>query len=141
MVDVSDKSVTLRTAVAEGRVHLGEVAFGLVKANALKKGDVLTVAKLAGIGGAKHTPMLIPLCHTLLLTKINVDLTLDEPSHSVVIRSSVTCNGQTGVEMEALTAVSVSALTVYDMCKAVTHNMTISGIRLVSKTGGKTRGI
>nr|KAJ3418727.1 Molybdenum cofactor synthesis protein 1 [Polyrhizophydium stewartii] len=138
MVDVSDKTETKRTAVAAGRVLLGRVAFELVRDNKSSKGDVLTVAQIAGIQAAKQTDLLIPLCHPLMLSKIGVHLELDEEAHAVDIRAQVTCTGKTGVEMEALVAVSVAACTVYDMCKAVDKGIIITDVRLVSKTGGKS---
>ena len=136
MVDVSEKSETSRTAVAAGRVLVNEETFRLIKTGGMKKGDVLTVAQVAGVMGAKHTPDLIPMCHPILIDGINLELHLDEKRKSVEIEASVSCGGRTGVEMEALTAVSTAALTVYDMCKAVQKDMVISDIRLVSKTGG-----
>jgi len=137
MVDVSSKSETSRVATAAGRVKLGGLAFRLVAENRTKKGDVLSTAQLAGIMAAKQTSRLIPLCHNVTLTSVDVALTLDSASMSVVIQCTARSLGQTGVEMEALTGVSVAALTVYDMCKAVSHDMVISDIQLVSKTGGK----
>eukprot|EP00842_Homolaphlyctis_polyrhiza_P000892 jgi/Hompol1/1803/HPOL_000511-RA len=137
MVDVSDKIETKRTATACGRVQLGQHAFDLVLNNNNSKGDVLTVAQIAGIQAAKQTGYLIPLCHPLLLSKIKVHLELDPKEHAVVIEATVTCTGKTGVEMEAMMAVSVAACTVYDMCKAVNKGIVISDIRLVSKSGGK----
>ncbi len=136
MVDVGEKPVTVRTAVAAGRVLVNENTFALIKSGGMKKGDVLTVAQVAGVMGAKRTPDLIPMCHPILIDGINLELSLDETRHSVEIRATVSCDGRTGVEMEALTAVSTAALTVYDMCKAVQKDMVISDIRLVSKTGG-----
>ena len=136
MVDVGEKPVTVRTAVAAGRVLVNENTFALIKSGGMKKGDVLTVAQVAGVMGAKRTPYLIPMCHPILIDGINLELSLDEARHSVEIRATVSCDGRTGVEMEALTAVSTAALTVYDMCKAVQKDMVISDIRLVSKTGG-----
>jgi len=140
MVDVGDKIDTVRTAVAFGTIVLGKEAFNKVVQNQIKKGDVLSVSQLAGIFGAKQTSNLIPLCHPLLLNKIEVRLRLDQTpnSYSVQAEAEVTCSGKTGVEMEALTAVSISLLTVYDMCKAVSKDMIISNIRLISKTGGKS---
>ena len=138
MVDVGSKSETLRVAVAAGRVKLGEIAFQLVVESRLKKGDVLSTAQLAGIMAAKQTGRLIPLCHNIFLTSVDVTLTLDSASLSVVIECTARCCGQTGVELEALTGVSVAALTVYDMCKSVSHDIVISEIQLVSKTGGKS---
>jgi len=136
MVDVGEKPVTVRTAVAAGRVLVNEQTFALIKSGGMKKGDVLTVAQVAGVMGAKRTPDLIPMCHPILIDGINLELHLDETRHSVEIQASVSCGGRTGVEMEALTAVSTAALTVYDMCKAVQKDMVITDIRLVSKTGG-----
>lgn len=136
MVDVGHKSNTDRTAVARGIVYVGGEITNLIKENQVKKGDVLTMAQIAGIMGAKQTPRLIPLCHDILLNHINVEAQLDEKSESVVITCTVKCNGKTGVEMEALTGVAVAALTVYDMCKAVTHKMIVKEILLVKKTGG-----
>jgi len=138
MVDVGSKSETSRLAVAAGRVKLGKIAFQLVAENRLKKGSVLAVAQLAGIMAAKRTSQLIPLCHNIFLTSVDVTLTLDAPSRSVVIECTARSHGQTGVEMEALTGVSVAALTVYDMCKSVSHDIIIGDIRLMSKTGGKS---
>ena len=137
MVDVGDKRITKRVAVAQSRITLGQEAFQLVEENKMKKGDVLTVAQLAGISAAKQTSSLIPLCHNIPLNNVKVDLTLEPHSHSVLIQGKASCTSATGVEMEALTAVSVAALTVYDMCKAVSHNMAISDIQLLEKTGGK----
>ena len=136
MVDVGEKPVTVRTAVAAGRVLVNEHTFELIKTGGMKKGDVLTVAQVAGVMGAKRTPDLIPMCHPILIDGINLELHLDEERQSVEIQATVSCDGRTGVEMEALTAVSTAALTVYDMCKAVQKDMVISDIRLVSKTGG-----
>ena len=136
MVDVSEKEISCRTAVAAGRVLVSRQTFDLIRSGGMKKGDVLTVAQLAGIMGAKRTPDLIPMCHPIQIDGVKVWLELDENRLSVEIRASVTCTGRTGVEMEALTAVSAAALTVYDMCKAVQKDMVIADIRLVSKTGG-----
>ncbi len=136
MVDVSAKSDTLRTAVAEGFVYVSSETMSLIKSGGIKKGDVLTVAQIAGIMGAKRTPDLIPMCHTLILSGVNLSVTLIENIPAVRIEATVRCRGNTGVEMEALTAVSVAALTVYDMCKAIQKDMTIGEIRLLSKTGG-----
>lgn len=138
MVNVGAKPETQRTAVAEGRVLVNEHTFELIRTGGCKKGDVLTVAQLAGIMGAKRTPDLIPLCHPILISGVEVRLTLEEEPLSVKIQATVTCSGQTGVEMEALTAVSAAALTVYDMCKAVQRDMVIDQIRLLKKTGGKS---
>ncbi|CAG8447792.1 164_t:CDS:10 [Funneliformis caledonium] len=138
MVNVSTKSSTYRTATAFGKVHIGRQAFELVRTNTMKKGDVLTTAQIAGIMAAKQTGNLIPLCHPLLLSHVSVDLTLDEKdNYAVKILSKVECEGKTGVEMEALTAVSIAALTVFDMCKAVGKEMIICDLKVVEKTGGK----
>ncbi len=136
MVDVGEKPVTVRTAVAAARVLVNEETFRLIKTGGMKKGDVLTVAQVAGVMGAKHTPDLIPMCHPILIDGIDLNLHLDEERCSVEIEATVSCDGRTGVEMEALTAVSTAALTVYDMCKAVQKDMVIADIRLLEKTGG-----
>ena len=136
MVDVGDKPPTRRTAVAGARVLVSPETFALIRSGGMKKGDVLTVAQIAGVMGAKRTPELIPMCHPVLVDGIDLDLSLDERRCSVEIRASVSCDGRTGVEMEALTAASVAALTVYDMCKAVQKDMVITDIRLIDKTGG-----
>ena len=138
MVDVSDKAETERVATAQGSVIMQPATLALIKEGGVKKGDVLSVARLAGIMGAKRTPDLIPLCHPLALTSVQVDLTLDEARHAVDITATCKLVGKTGVEMEALTAVSVAALTVYDMCKAVDKGMQIVDVRLVHKSGGKS---
>lgn len=139
MVDVSHKSSTARSATATAKVILGKEAFQLVHDNHVsKKGDVLTVSQLAGIMGAKQTSQLIPLCHPILLSDVSVSLTLDEDALSVGIWAQATTVGPTGVEMEALTAASVAALTVYDMCKAASKMIEITDIRLVEKKGGKS---
>ena len=130
------KPVTVRTAVAAGRVLINHETFALIQSGGLKKGDVLTVAQVAGVMGAKRTPDLIPMCHPILIDGINLELRLDEERSSVEIEATVSCAGRTGVEMEALTAVSTAALTVYDMCKAIQKDMVITDIRLLSKTGG-----
>ena len=132
MVDVGDKPQQMRIAKASGNIALQPATLKLVKENLIKKGDVLTIAEIAGIQAAKQTPLLIPLCHTLLLTKVEVICTLTKTG--IKAESMVKCNGQTGVEMEALTAVSAALLTVYDMCKAVDKTMVISEIKLLSKT-------
>lgn len=136
MVDVGAKPLSQRTAVAAGRVLVSHDTFSLIASGGVKKGDVLTVAQIAGIMGAKRTPDLIPMCHPVLTDGVQVSLSLDEERCSVEIQATVTCSGKTGVEMEALTAVSTAALTVYDMCKAVQRDMVIADIRLLSKTGG-----
>ena len=136
MVDVGEKPPTRRTATAGARVLVSPETFALIRSGGMKKGDVLTVAQIAGVMGAKRTPELIPMCHPVLVDGIDLDLSLDERRRSVEIRASVSCDGRTGVEMEALTAASVAALTVYDMCKAVQKDMVITDIRLIDKTGG-----
>lgn len=136
MVNVGEKPITQRVAVAASRVLVNERTFSLIRSGGMKKGDVLTVAQIAGVMGAKRTPDLIPMCHIVQVEGIDLELHLNEERHSVEITASVCCDGRTGVEMEALTAVSTAALTVYDMCKAVQKDMTITDIRLLSKTGG-----
>jgi len=136
MVDVGEKDPSRRTAVAGARVLLNRDTFRLIQSGGVKKGDVLTVAQIAGVMGAKRTPDLIPMCHPILIDGIDLSLSLDEDRCSVEIRAKVSCDGRTGVEMEALTAASVAALTVYDMCKAVQRDMVITDIRLLSKSGG-----
>ena len=138
MVDVSDKDITDRIATAAGWIRMARETFDIVSEGRAKKGDVLSVARLAGIMGAKKTPDLIPLCHPLPVTKVAVDLTLDPDLPGVRITGTVKTTGQTGVEMEALTAVSVAALTVYDMVKAVDKAMEIGGIHVTLKDGGKS---
>ena len=138
MVDVGWKPVTDRMATATGEVAMQPATLALIRDGLMKKGDVLTIAQLAGIMGAKRTAELIPLCHPLPLNKVDVSLVLDEPGSRVRITATATTSGQTGVEMEALTAVSVAALTVYDMCKAVDRGVRIDGIRLLRKTGGQS---
>lgn len=136
MVDVGEKPETVRTAIASGRVLVNEATFELIRTGGMKKGDVLTVAQVAGVMGAKRTPDVIPMCHPVVIDGIDLELHLDSERTSVEITASVSCDGRTGVEMEALTAVSTAALTVYDMCKAVQKDMIISDIRLIRKTGG-----
>ena len=136
MVNVGEKPTTDRRAVAAGRVLVNETTFALIQSGGMKKGDVLSVAQVAGILGAKSTPQLIPMCHPIPISGIDLSLYLDAERHSVEITATVSCSGQTGVEMEALTAVSIAALTVYDMCKAVQKDMVIADIRLLEKTGG-----
>ena len=138
MVNVGEKDETRRMAVAGGRVNMSQDTLNTVKSGGLKKGDVLSVAQLAGIMGAKQTAHLIPLCHPLTLSHADVQLTLNEPDCAIDIRAECRLDGKTGVEMEALTAVSVAALTVYDMCKAVDKAMVIRDIRLLHKSGGKS---
>lgn len=136
MVDVGEKPSTRRTAAAGARVYVSRDTLRLIQTGGMKKGDVLTVAQIAGVMGAKRTPDLIPMCHPVLMDGIDLKLSLDETLCCVEILARVTCDGRTGVEMEALTAVSAAALTVYDMCKAVQKDMVISDVRLLSKTGG-----
>ena len=136
MVDVGEKDVTHREAVAAARVLVNRETFDLIRSGGVKKGDVLTVAQVAGIMGAKRTPELIPMCHPVQISGVDLRLTLDETRCSVEITAAVRCDGRTGVEMEALTAVSAAALTVYDMCKAVQRDMVITDVRLLSKSGG-----
>ncbi|MCC1492546.1 cyclic pyranopterin monophosphate synthase MoaC [Cognatishimia sp. F0-27] len=138
MVDVSEKAVTARIATAEGWVRMAPETFALITEGRARKGDVVGVARLAGIMGAKKTPELIPLCHPLPVTKVTVDLTQDPDLPGLRIEATVKTTGQTGVEMEALTAVSVAALTVYDMVKAVDKTMEIGGTRVILKDGGKS---
>lgn len=138
MVDVSGKDATERTAVAEGRVVMRKETLDLVLSGNAKKGDVLGAARIAGIMAAKKTSELIPLCHPLLLSKVEVDISPDAALPGLVVRATVKISGQTGVEMEALTAVSVACLTIYDMVKAAEKSMRIEGIRLLEKSGGKS---
>lgn len=138
MVDVSEKSETVRTAVAAGRVKVNAETFSLIKSGSMKKGDVLGTAQIAGIMGAKKTPDIIPMCHPIMISGVDIDFNLNEAELAVEITATAKCSGVTGVEMEALTAVSVAALTVYDMCKAVQKDMEITDIRLLKKSGGKS---
>ena len=138
MVDVSEKDVTDRTATAEGSVLMQPDTLKLIIDGSVKKGDVISVARLAGVMAAKRTADMIPLCHPLALNKVDVDVTCDEVRNAVDIVATCRVSGRTGVEMEALTAVSVAALTVYDMCKAIDRGMQITDIRLVHKAGGKS---
>ncbi len=138
MVDVSPKPETERTAIARGEIHMKKETFDLIRAGQVKKGDVLTVAQIAGISAAKRTSELIPLCHPLFLSKVDVELTLDESLPGIIITALAKTTGKTGVEMEALTAVSVAALTVYDMAKAAEKTMRIQNIRLIEKHGGQS---
>jgi cyclic pyranopterin phosphate synthase len=141
MVDVGDKPDTERLAIARGEVVMKRATLDLIRAGTMKKGDVLTVAQIAGINAAKRTSELIPLCHPLPITHIEVTLSLDDTLPGVVITASVKTTGKTGVEMEALTAVTVAALTVYDMAKAAEKTMKIQNIRLVEKHGGRSGDI
>jgi len=138
MVDVGDKLPTSRSATAACEVHVGTEVAQLISQNGIKKGDVLSVARLAGIMGSKRTSDLIPLCHPLQITYANVQCELDLQRAIVEVHSEVRCQGQTGVEMEALTACSIAALTVYDMCKAASKGITVERVRLTSKSGGKS---
>ena len=141
MVDVGDKPDSQREAVARGRVVMRPETLALIRDNAFDKGDVLGVARIAGIMGAKNTSQLIPLCHPLPLNKVAVEFDLDSEASAVSITATARTTGKTGVEMEALTAVSVAALTIYDMCKAVDRAMRIEAVRLARKTGGKSGDI
>ncbi|MCX8104615.1 MAG: cyclic pyranopterin monophosphate synthase MoaC [Ignavibacterium album] len=138
MVDVSGKEISLRTAEAFAEVKVSKEIFNAIKNNLVTKGDVLSIAKFAGIQAAKRTAELIPLCHNIFISKIDVELKLNSKNKTVEIKSFAKTTAQTGIEMEALTAVSVSALTVYDMCKAIDKSIVISEIKLISKTGGKS---
>ena len=138
MVDVGAKPATERAAIAEGRVRMKRETLELIRAGSLKKGDVIAVARIAGIMAAKKAHELIPLCHPLLLTKVSVDLAFDDALPGILVTAEARVNGQTGVEMEALAAVSAACLTVYDMAKAVDRGMVIEGIRLLAKSGGKS---
>ena len=138
MVQVGEKDMTRREAVAAGRVLVNRHTLELIRTGGMKKGDVLTVAQIAGIQGAKRTWELIPMCHNIPLSGVELELSLDEAAPAVEITATAACLGQTGVEMEALTAVTTAALTVYDMCKAVQRDMVIDSIRLLRKTGGQS---
>ncbi|MDP2263207.1 MAG: cyclic pyranopterin monophosphate synthase MoaC [Hydrogenophaga sp.] len=138
MVDVSAKASTHRVAVAEGRISMEPATIALIQSGTAKKGDVLGIARIAGIQGAKKTSDLIPLCHPIALTRVAVEFEVDATASTVGCRATAECTGQTGVEMEALSAVSIALLTIYDMCKAVDRGMTISGVRLMEKRGGKS---
>lgn len=138
MVDVSEKQVTTRIAVASGRVSMQPDTLQLIRSGMAKKGDVIATARIAGIMAAKRTHELIPLCHPLAISKITVDLDINEPANAVDVTANVKVEGKTGVEMEALTAVSVACLTVYDMVKAVDRGIIISDVKLIEKQGGKS---
>ncbi|MCL2580397.1 MAG: cyclic pyranopterin monophosphate synthase MoaC [Oscillospiraceae bacterium] len=138
MVDVSEKQPTARQAIAEGRIKMSASCYQMVKGGTVKKGDVLGVARIAGIMAVKQTALLIPLCHTLLIEKASVDFVLDDPGSTITARCTVKTTGLTGVEMEALTGVNIALLTIYDMCKAADKGMEMGGIRLIEKTGGKS---
>jgi cyclic pyranopterin monophosphate synthase len=138
MVDVGHKDVTSRTALASGKISMSKKAYGLVKDGLIAKGDVLGVARIAGIMAAKKVPDLIPLTHPLLLDKVNIDFIFHDENNTIEVLATVGIHGKTGVELEAMTAVSIAALTIYDMCKAVDKSMVISDICLLKKTGGKS---
>lgn len=138
MVDVTEKAVTQREAIASGKIQVNEAVFNAIANGTVKKGDVLGVARVAGIMAAKRTWELIPMCHPLMLTKCTIDFSLDETHLSVEAKCLVKVSGQTGVEMEALTGVNVALLTIYDMCKAIDKGMVISDIKLLEKQGGKS---
>lgn len=138
MVDIGDKAVTARVATAAAEVSMLPETFTLITDGAHKKGDVLAAARIAGIQAAKKCSDLIPLCHPLMLTRVSVDFEMDVARHKVLISATCAVDGKTGVEMEALTAASVAALTIYDMCKAVDRAMVISNIRVLEKSGGKS---
>lgn len=138
MVDVGAKAETVREAVAEGRIFMAPTTLEKIVQGNHKKGDVLGIARVAGIMGAKKTPDLIPLCHPIMLTNVELELTAEPEQNSVYCQVTARCKGQTGVEMEALTAVQVALLTIYDMCKAVDRGMVIEGVGLLAKSGGKS---
>ena len=138
MVDVSDKAATDRTAIAEGRVRMGAATLRTILAGDARKGDVIGAARIAGIMAAKKASDLIPLCHAISLTKVSVDISPDDGLPGLAVRAEARCVGQTGVEMEALTAVSVACLTIYDMAKAIDRGMSIEAVRLIEKRGGKS---
>lgn len=138
MVDVGDKDITVREGVAEGRIFMEPSTLEKIMAGDHKKGDVLGIARVAGIMGAKKTPDLVPLCHPIMITSVDVELTAEPDNNAVYCKAVVRCKGNTGVEMETLTAVQVALLTIYDMCKAVDRGMMISDVGLLSKSGGKS---
>ncbi|CEZ19038.1 Cyclic pyranopterin monophosphate synthase accessory protein [Candidatus Methylopumilus planktonicus] len=138
LVDITDKAITHRKAIAEGTIQLNKDTLKLIQANLIKKGDVLNTAKIAGIQAAKKTWGLIPLCHSINLTKIDIEFKIDKKNNTIVCQSSCECLAQTGLEMEALSAVSIALLTIYDMVKAVDRSMVISNIHLVEKSGGRS---
>ena len=138
MVDVSQKDITMRIAIAEGSIKVNQEVFRSIKEQTNKKGDVLAVARIAGIMAAKKTSDMIPLCHPLFITKVTIDFELDEDNYMIKAIATTKVNGKTGVEMEALHAVSVTLLTIYDMCKAIDKHMVMTDIHLVEKTGGKS---
>ena len=136
MVNVGEKKITQRKAVASGRIHVNSETLKLIKTGGIKKGDVLTVAQVAGIMGAKKTPEIIPMCHPININGSDIFISLDEENLTVEVRAEISCTGRTGVEMEALSAVSITLLTIYDMCKSVQRDMIITDIKLLLKTGG-----
>jgi cyclic pyranopterin phosphate synthase len=138
MVDVGDKEDTARIAIAEGEVVMRPETLRLINEGKISKGDVLAVAQVAGIMAAKQTSQIIPMCHLLMLTSVDLNFKINEEAHKIIIKSKVKTVGRTGVEMEALTAVAIAGLTIYDMCKAVDRGMTIKAIRLIEKAGGKS---
>ena len=138
IVDISEKNITNRTAIAYGAISVSKEIFQQIKLNTNKKGDILTVAKIAGILAAKNTSNLIPLCHSIKLDDIQIDFTMNENENFISCMAKVKCSEKTGVEMEALTAISISLLTIYDMCKAISKDMTIFEIKLIKKQGGKS---
>ena len=138
MVNVTDKTPTVRTAIAKGVIYMAPETLSLIQQGGMPKGDVLAVAQVGGIMAAKKTGDLIPMCHPINLTGVDINFDIDTEKSRIIITSTVSCKGETGVEMEALTAVSAAALTIYDMCKAVQKDMHIEGIKLLKKTGGKS---
>ena len=138
LVDISDKAISHRKAIAEGSIQLNKTTLKLIQDNSIKKGDVLNTARIAGIQAAKKTWELIPLCHTINLSKIDINFSIDKKNNIITCRSSCECFAQTGLEMEALSAVSIALLTIYDMVKAVDRKMVISNIHLVEKSGGRS---
>lgn len=138
MIDVGDKEDTARIAIAEGEVVMRPETLRLINEGKISKGDVLAVAQVAGIMAAKQTSQIIPMCHPLMLTSVDLNFKINEEAHKIIIKSKVKTVGRTGVEMEALTAVAIAGLTIYDMCKAVDRGMTIKAIRLIEKAGGKS---
>ncbi|MBR2696469.1 MAG: cyclic pyranopterin monophosphate synthase MoaC [Parasporobacterium sp.] len=138
MVDVSEKAVTTRIAKATAAVSVNPETFRMIKEGKMKKGDVLAVAQVAGIMGAKRTPDIIPMCHPIQITNVDISFELDEASSTIKIISTAKCDGKTGIEMEAMSAASIAALTIYDMCKAVQRDIRISDIYLLEKDGGKS---
>lgn len=138
MVDVGNKDITTREGVADGRIYMEAETLKKIMEGSHKKGDVLGIARIAGIMGSKKTPDLVPLCHPIMITSVDVELTPEPEKNAVYCKATVRCNGQTGVEMETITAVQVALLTIYDMCKAVDRGMVISEVGLLSKSGGKS---